>query len=156
MRRLDSTRTGRETECRPAGKRRMELPLNDNFCFADQNRKPLLVGTIRFGDGGEGQPTGIEWQQANVRRSSRSGLIRWGGHGGRQQDGTWRPTTTSAHTITGAAIIVFFLGIFRGSSTCYLRHCFLECWLSCVYPSWGTPPAIFRDGRGSCTAQRVR
>ena len=67
-------RRRRATGRRRAGKRRVELSLNDNFCFSDQHRK--LRGTFSFWDGGEGEPTGIECQREQVRRSGPSELRR--------------------------------------------------------------------------------
>ena len=42
----------RATERRRAGKRRIELSLNEDVCFSDQHRK--LRGAFCFWDGGEG------------------------------------------------------------------------------------------------------
>ena len=60
---------------RRAGKRRIELSLNENFCFSDQQRK-LRGAFCFFRDGGEGEPIGIECQREQVRRSGPSELRR--------------------------------------------------------------------------------
>ena len=68
-------RRRRATGRRRAGKRRIELSLNENFLFSDQHRK--LRGAFFFGgDGGEGEPIGIECQREQVRRSGPSELRR--------------------------------------------------------------------------------
>ena len=58
----------RATGGRRAGKRRIELSLNENFCSSDQHRK-LRVAFCYFLDGGEGEPIGIECKREQVRRS---------------------------------------------------------------------------------------
>ena len=68
-------RRRRATGRRRAGKRRIELSLNENFCFSDQHRK-LLGAFCFFSDGGEGEPAGIECEREQVRRSWPSELKR--------------------------------------------------------------------------------
>ena len=60
---------------RRAGKRRIELSLNENFCFLDQHRK-LREASCFFLGGGEGESIGIECGQEQVRRSGPSELRR--------------------------------------------------------------------------------
>ena len=60
---------------RRAGKRRIELSLNEKFCLSDQHRK-LRAAFCSFFDGGEGEPTGIECEREQVRRSWPSELRR--------------------------------------------------------------------------------
>ena len=64
-------RRRRATGRRRAGKRRIELSLNDHICFSDQHRK-LREAFCFFWDGVEGEPIGIECQREQVRRSGAS------------------------------------------------------------------------------------
>ena len=112
-------RRRRATERRRAGKRRIDLSLNENFVF------PISTASCEehfvFWDGGEGVPIGIECQREQAHRSGPSELMR-GGHGEPQQEyGTRRPTTRT-HTITRAAIVFFRVFLRGGRTTCYLRH----------------------------------
>ena len=68
-------RRRRTTGRRRAAKRRIKLSLNEIFRFSDQHRK--LRGALSFLlDGGEGEPTEIECEREQVRRSWPSGLRR--------------------------------------------------------------------------------
>ena len=53
-RRLDSTTKEEATGRRRAGKRRIELSLNENFCFSDQHRKLRGAFILSFGTGEKG------------------------------------------------------------------------------------------------------
>ena len=101
-------RRRRATGRRRAGKRRIKLSLNENFCFSDQHR--MLRGAFGlFLDGGEGEPNGIECERGLGQRSDPSELRRRGGHGELQQeDGTGRPTTGTHIIIMSASIAFFF------------------------------------------------
>ena len=68
-------RRRRATGRRRAGRRRIELSLNENFCFSDQHRK-LRGAFCFFWDEGEREPIGIECQREQVRRSGPSELRR--------------------------------------------------------------------------------
>ena len=68
-------RRRRATGRRRAGKRRIELPLNENSCFSDQHRK--LRGAFRFfGTGEEGNRLELRVNKKQVRRSGPSELSR--------------------------------------------------------------------------------
>ena len=108
-------RRRRATGRRRAGKRRIELSLNENFCFSDHHRASCEEQFV-FWDGEEGEPIGIERQREQVRMSGHGELRRWGGHREPQQeDGTRRPTTRT-HTPSSREQRSFFFRVFsRGS-----------------------------------------
>ena len=59
-------RRRRATECRQAGKRRVELSLNENICFSDQHRK--LRGAFCFLGRGR---RGTDWNRVSTRASAK-------------------------------------------------------------------------------------
>ena len=106
-------RRRRATGRRRAGKRRIELSLNENFCFSDQHRK-LRGAFCLFRKGNR--------LELSVNESKCEGA---GGvsHGEPQQEDGARRLTTRTHIVIMRTAIVFFQGFLRGSSTtCYLRH----------------------------------
>ena len=98
-------RRRRTTERRRAGGSRIELSLNENFCFQDQHCQ--VTGDFLFWDGGDGEQIGSECQREEVRRSGPSELRRRGGHGEPQQEYGTRRSTTRKYTIITRAAIVF-------------------------------------------------
>ena len=109
-----------------------------------------------FLDGGEGEPTEIECEREQVRRSWPSELRRRGGHGEpRQEDGTRRPTTGTNIIIMRAAIVFIFKGYFSEAAVQHATHVtdFCRVCRRVVYPSRGTTRRNFRfSGTGVVAA----
>ena len=85
-------RKKRESEHRPAGKRRIELTLRENVCFSDQNRKREDRARIVFGTGEKNNQLKGRSDESTCEGADRFGERRRGGHGERQQDRTYMET----------------------------------------------------------------
>ena len=147
-------RSRRATGRRRAGKRRIELSLNENFVFEISTAN--CVEHFVFLDGGEGEPTGIECEREQVRRSWPSELRRFGGHGKPQQeDGTRRPTTGTHIIIMRAAIVFFLKAYFFEAVVQHVTYVsdFCRVCRRVVYPSRGTTRRNFQfSGTGVVAA----
>ena len=122
------------TERQRAWNRRMELSLNENFCFSDQHRK--LRGAFSFlGQGRRGNRLELS---VNERACEAAGRVRQGDEAAmepQQGGGTRRPTTRTHTVITRAAIVVFYVAVVHVTYVTDFCRVGID---GVVYPSWGT------------------
>ena len=131
----------RETERRRAGKRLVELTLQENLYFADHYRG--LRGAFCFFGPGE---KGTDWKGAAttferaVTGWARALRLPW-----TAAAGNTRRHVTGAHTITGAAVIVFLSRLFHEQFllTTYVTRFWSVAVLYILHEE--EPPAILRD-----------